>query len=371
MSSYPAWFIDGESAGRHVAEVYSDDQDLVIARDDGRDLTRWPTADVRALRDRGLRDSLILRIGDGDARLVLDAPQAVQWASETLPALSKVDMDRLGLRRIAIWGSAALVAVLAMIFVIIPGLANLMAPLVPPQQEVRIGEAVRTQAAGIFTRAPEDKRFCVDRAGLGALDAMAEPLLRDVDMPYPVTINVINGRMVNAFAAPGGQVIILRGLIDAAETPEEVAAVLAHEIGHVVARDPVRLMLRSAGTAGILSMLLGDITGGTLIATVSTQLIDASYSREAERAADKFAADTLVQAGVSPNALADFFNRLLEGQGGGDTAAAFGYFSSHPPTAERISEAQARALGAVDRPILSPGQWSNLQDICDSVGTAR
>lgn len=64
---------------------------------------------------------------------------------------------------------------------------------------------------------------------------------------------------------PGGLIILFRGLIDAAESSDEVAAVYAHELGHVVARDPTRIALRSAGSIGVLGLLLGDFAGGAVV----------------------------------------------------------------------------------------------------------
>lgn len=368
MIRHTAFFVDGESAGRHLAEIFVDDDNLIIAFDAGREQVPWPRDQIRALRDRGTTDRLILRLPEGDARLVVEDTAAMAWVQTVSPQLNHFDLDRLGLRKVAVWGVGALTALGLMVFVVIPSLAGALAPLVPPKQEVAIGEVARDQLAGLLTRKSEDERFCVNRAGLGALDAMAQPFLDNVDMPYPVTINVIDGAMVNAFAAPGGQVAILRGLIDAAESPEEVAAVLAHELGHVVARDPVRLSLRAAGTAGLFSLVIGDITGGAVVAGMATQLLDASYSRAAERAADDFAAEALIRVGVSPQALAAFFERLEDADGSSDL---MGYFSTHPATLERIETALAKAENAPDRPILSPQQWADLRGICRQTGSAR
>ena len=81
---------------------------------------------------------------------------------------------------------------------------------------------------------------------------------------------------------PGGRLVFFRGLLEEAENPDEVAAVLAHEIGHVVYRDPTRDALRSAGSLGVLGLLFGDFAGGTVALFIANQLINASYSQAAE-----------------------------------------------------------------------------------------
>ena len=122
----------------------------------------------------------------------------------------------------------------------------------------------------------------------------AEQRLREATTPdfidyvkvgLPLTVIVLDDPMVNAFAAPGGQIVFFRGMIESAESPDELAAVMAHEVGHVVARDPTRLALRSVGSVGLLGLLLGDFAGGGLIVVLADQLLDSSYSREAEEKA--------------------------------------------------------------------------------------
>jgi predicted Zn-dependent protease len=116
--------------------------------------------------------------------------------------------------------------------------------------------------------------------------------------------------MVNAFALPGGHIIVMRGLIEMAQTPEHLAAVLAHELGHVAQRDPILQALRAAGTAGLLSLVLGDATGGTVLALAGETLISAKNSRAVEARADDFALAQLAAGGRVPRGIGGIFRTV-------------------------------------------------------------
>jgi predicted Zn-dependent protease len=185
------------------------------------------------------------------------------------------------------------------------------------------------------------------------------------DLPYPLRVNVINHSLVNAVTLPGGRILVFRGLIDEADSPEEVAGVLAHEIGHVIHRDPTRGVLRAAGTAGIIGLLLGDIFGATVIAAASDAVLNASHQREAETLADEAAYTMLGDAGLPAKPLATFFDKLREQHG--DTAGPLKYLASHPELAGRSERAAAadRIGDGTFVPVLSDRDWLALQNICD------
>lgn len=364
MTSHPAWFIDGQTAGRRAAVLRAEGTDLLILLDDGQEVLRWPLVDIRGPRDHGGADQLVLRLDAGAARLLLDRPDVIDWARKTCPMLDSVTRDPMGTRRILIWATAAATAFLALLFVIVPTLAVWLAPLIPLETAEALGAQIRTQASAYFSRTDADERYCTAPAGAAALQLMADRLLDQNPLPYDLKLAVVDSDIVNAFAMPGGYVVILSGLIDTAESPDEVAAVLAHELGHVAARDPMRSALRSAGSAGLLSLALGDFMGGGVIATVSTQLIDAKYSRTAETAADAYAVQMLTGAGVSPDALAVFFDRLAEATTGGGPAVP-PYFASHPSPDARSAAIREADAPRRARAILSDRAWSQLQNICD------
>jgi beta-barrel assembly-enhancing protease len=181
-------------------------------------------------------------------------------------------------------------------------------------------------------------------------------------LPIALTVTVLDHGMVNAFALPGGQIVIFRGLIDEAQSAEELAAVVAHEIGHVAARDPTRIALRSAGSIGILGLLFGDFAGGTAVLFLTEQLIQADYTREAEAAADSYAHQLLLAADLPPAALASLFERLDMQD---PQLPMLQHFMSHPELGNRIEAARAATpAGREFAPLLSARQWADLQSVC-------
>jgi Zn-dependent protease with chaperone function len=146
----------------------------------------------------------------------------------------------------------------------------------------------------------------------------------------------------NAFALPGGTIVITDALVALAKSDDELAAVLAHEAGHVRNRHALRHILQNTGSGLIIAAVTGDITSITsLSATLPTALINAGYSREFENEADDAAVAYLRRAGVSPRIYADILGRLEaeHGKKSGDKdtgTASVDPFASHPATAERI-----------------------------------
>jgi Zn-dependent protease with chaperone function len=177
----------------------------------------------------------------------------------------------------------------------------------------------------------------------------------------PTDIAVLKSETVNAITLPGGRIYVFEGLLDAAKSPDELAAVIAHELGHVDNRDGLRKLLQSGGSSFLLGLLFGDVTGGAAIVFAAQTLIDSRYSRDAERAADAFSATTMLSLGRSPKPLGIFLNRI---DSGGSSSLAF--ISSHPVTAERLKAMEDQDRPETGEPLLTQGEWFSLKGICDN-----
>lgn len=349
------WY-DGQSARRQevTVEVTPDGRGLRFGRE------VWPLDRLRRIEGEGLVLALLGGAGDelphDPARLVLAEGAIAAWVRGAAPALDRRDLRSGTWGRIAGRVALAGVALALILFVFLPRISDMLAEQLPLEQEVAFGDAVVRQVEGWL--GGDGSMACTVPAGLAALDRMERRLTEGQGLAYDIELSVLDHEMVNAFAAPGGRIVLLRGLLDEAETAEEVAGVLAHEIGHVEARDPVRLAFRSAGSAGIIALVLGDVTGGTVVGIVGEHMLSASYTREAESAADAFAYALLARTGVGTEGLAAFFERI-EGMGG-DVPEIL---STHPASGSRADEARA-AGGAAERPVLTDAEWQALKRIC-------
>lgn len=151
----------------------------------------------------------------------------------------------------------------------------------------------------------------------------------------------------NAFALPDGTLVLTDELVRlAGDDDEMITGVLAHEIGHVEHEHSLRQLYRTAGTVGLIMLIAGDV--GSAMEDILTQgggLLALSYSRDAEREADRRSAELMVEAGADPLALMRFFELIEKKFGAGDGP---GFLSSHPPTPERraaIAEYAATLAG--------------------------
>ena len=125
---------------------------------------------------------------------------------------------------------------------------------------------------------------------------------------YDYNITVLDNPQINAFTIPGGNIYVFSGLISFCDSPEQLAAVLAHEMGHVEKRHTVDRLAREFS----LSVLFSIMTGGdtVLLSDLYQTLISSGFSRSQEKEADQFALNLLEDASISPKSISSFFRKL-------------------------------------------------------------
>jgi Zn-dependent protease with chaperone function len=324
---------------------------LSLVASSGGVIAGWPYSAVRYLADE-VRGGPV-RLASGDARLTVEDRALAAAIFAHAPWLRPH-----GWRAIAISGVTAAIVLLvgAGLYVGLPIFAGHVAALIPARWEERIGDDVLHELAW---------KRCAGVEGQAALDSLTQRLIAGTAMPYRLEVTVRDSGIVNAFALPGGRVSILRGLLQAARSPEEVAGVLAHELTHVLKRHPMRNMIASQG----VSLFLDLITGGGVGGTVGTVLATLSYTRAAEEEADAGALQLLDRAGIDTEGFASFFERMSkqdEAQGGKSEGLGFtvpNYLRTHPATQQRIAAVRAQPSHG-KTPALNPAQWQALKSIC-------
>ena len=157
-------------------------------------------------------------------------------------------------------------------------------------------------------------------------------------------------------ALPGGQVYVFRGLIEKADNADEVAGVIAHEIGHVAHRDGTKAVLQAGGLSFLFGMLLGDFVGGGAVVIAAKTVLQSSYSREAEAAADAYGAELMNKAGGNARALATMLGKI-----GGATEPGMKILLDHPETKARIAAINKIAGGAADLALSRCGRMGGLE----------
>lgn len=163
--------------------------------------------------------------------------------------------------------------------------------------------------------------------------------------------HVVEDEDVNAFNAPGGLVYVNTGLIREAENAAELSAVMAHEVGHGVARHGTQRLSQQYGVAVLAGLILGEDPGllAEIAASIAATGAMARFSREDEFEADEMGVRFTSDAGYHPEGMATFFGRLLELQER-EPGSVERFFASHPATRERIErvEAMIAGMGSLD-----------------------
>ncbi|MBF9034909.1 M48 family metalloprotease [Rhodobacterales bacterium HKCCE2091] len=358
-------FFDGISPVKQRVSLRISDNALEIKNVETMQVTRWPLKSIREVPDLSDKAAVIFA-GDNEdpARLVIREAEALQTLVESGAPLHRLRGPRGQLRRLGVMGVIAAACFGGLLFGLVPWFANAAAERIPAEAEIAMGQELFNQ---IYVGTGSS--VCTAPDGVAALETMQARLTSGADLPLPLTLRVVRNGTVNATALPGGQVTIHSALIEAAESPDEVAAVLAHEIGHVAHRDGTRGQLRAMGSYGLIGLLFGDVFGFSAAAGVTGAVLDASYTRDAEARADAFAHEMLETADVSPAALGTFFERLAAAEGDMDLGL-LRHLSTHPETLERIEAARhAGEVSAATGTILSDGEWASLRTICSIDGS--
>jgi Zn-dependent protease with chaperone function len=191
--------------------------------------------------------------------------------------------------------------------------------------------------------------------GFQAIMARLEPALPGP--PLTVEVIVIDSPEINAFTLPGRVICVDTGLIRQLHTAEEMAAVLGHELGHVVNKDPLNLLARQLGMAAIAGALTGG-PGATLLSDMVRTMVDVHYGREAEDRADAFSVDLLARASLPPTSFAKALE--LIGKASPRQPGLLKYLDPHSPLDRRIETVSEQARREHVRPRALPVQWKKL-----------
>lgn len=203
-------------------------------------------------------------------------------------------------------------------------------------QEIQLGKqfaAEQDRQAKYVTSGPQYER-------LQRIAAKIIPEARaDYDVPY--TVKLIDSKEINAFAAPGGPIYFYRGLMELADSDDEVASVLGHEATHIVRRHSAKQISDQIVKGNLAAIFLGNQAE---LAQVAASLIvnvqSLKFSRDDENQADERGFRYLVNAGYNPDAMASFFEKMGKKASSGGTPA---FLQSHPLTADRVKKARERA----------------------------
>ena len=354
--TFTGHYLDGRTPVRRAVTVRVVGAGLDLTLEDGATM-RWPLDEVRQTQGAYAGEPVRFERGTAPETLLIDDPGVLIAIHDTSSRPRQRFHDprrrraRLGATVVALAVALGLSGVLYVWG--IPAASGVVARWVPVAWEDRVGASVVDRIVPVATR-------CSDPAAEAALDAVMRRLLAAAGpVPYRFRVVVADVPVVNAFAAPGGHLVLFRGMLEESRTPEELAGVFAHEIEHVIKRHSTRMILQRASTALIVTAMLGDVSGAASVAIEGARVFGAmAYSRASEAEADEAGLRLLLAAHVDPAGMISTFD--------GDPQGGWRYLASHPPSAERAATLRRLAASAprTFTPVLDDAGWHALRGMC-------
>jgi Zn-dependent protease with chaperone function len=334
---YKGIYLDGKSAAINYASIAFQQGELVIqivnsAGESSQVI--WPLADIhKEVEFSG--NKTILKCGafpfqtlEVEGRHIYDGLQEFYPDAEFETSIHNRFLGK-GVQ--ALVGVAA--SVIALIFIayfwIIPWGAEMVAKSIPIETEQEIGEGLFDQVTAGYS---------VDTAKTRVINTFFKEL--NYGTPYKIKVTVVNDKMVNAFALPGGNIVVMSGIISEMRSYEELAALFGHELTHINERHTTRSLFRSLGVYFVLSLMLGDASGvAAVILQNAEQLKSLQFSRELESEADELGYNHMKEAKINPQGMIDLFQRLKDASKDIEIAE---FISTHPDVENRIKATKKR-----------------------------
>jgi Zn-dependent protease with chaperone function len=366
VRSGPAVFYDGTTSTRHRVSVELDRVGLLIRAAEGYLLQRWPYGELEHLSAH----AGLLRLGRiGNpvlARLEIQDPALAHAIDEMAATVDRTGTsERRSRVKVVAWSVAAVISLVLVAVFGVPAIADRLTPLVPYAWERKLGDAVDAQLRRHLDTSRAGEAFvCGGRdgetEGRAALDRLLARLTAQASLSVPLQVAVLRTSDVNAVALPGGQIYLFKGLLDRAETVDQVAGVIAHEIGHVAHRDGMRSLIQAAGLSFLFGMVLGDFTGGGVAVMATQILLRSSYARDVERRADAYSVELITKLGADARALGALLVRI----DGANHPGMPKIFLDHPDTKDRLAAINTAEVAKSPAALLTPAEWAAVKRIC-------
>ncbi|MCC6139938.1 MAG: M48 family metallopeptidase [Nitrospira sp.] len=310
-------------------------------------------------------DHLVLKWGEqAQARtLYLKHPDLIRAFREAAPdhlsqpfeqAAERVRQVRR--RHRATWGTVAgsILAVALGLWFGADLLVEMAVSRMPVEWEQKLGEAA-------YKDFLSHQDVMKEGPAVKAVEEMTQRLVEQIpDNPYKFQVTVVKSDIVNAFALPGGYVVVFTGLMKKADSGEEVAGVLGHELNHVLQRHGLERIVKSMGVMAAVAIIVGDQQGLIgLMRQVGVELLTLKFDRAQETEADLTGLQLVYRAKIDPNGMITFFQKLAEKDEG-----RVEWLSTHPMSSARADRLKAE-LAALPKRTPEPFtfEWSAVQGV--------
>ena len=347
----PVHFMDGKTAREQAARASIAESELVVMREDGEVLARWP---LSALEADPVHEGSVVHVECALSPLALVTITDPAFIDALRRRGARVGGVPVG-RRAVVVGAVSLAlfgAVMGGFYMAAPWLSSRIAAKVPVETERRLSASASAWVV---------KRACTGEGAAEALDRLVTRL--DPDRTIGADVHIVAMPIANAFALPGGTVLVTSGLLESAEGEEEIEGVLAHELSHVKHRHALAHTIRGALLGGLWAVTLGDYSGLMVIdPKTAYETATLRYTREAETEADQGALETLTLRRIPAQGLVNFLQRTSSEESG-----SLSFLSTHPASSDRIRALSAQKLAEKAPPVLGRDDMYRLRRACDSM----
>lgn len=366
-TDWEGYYLDGRTAVRQRAAIRLMRSGLEASIENGARLW-WPYREIRQTQGFYAGEEVRLeKGGDIPEVLLVSNPAFLAELQRVAPELAGRFHNPASRRMRAKLTIVAALAVIGITTVLyfwgIPAMAGLIATRVPVSWEEQLGQSVVDQMA------PPSAQ-CTDPLRMRPIEEIMTILTSTLpDSPYTFRVMVVDNPTVNAFAAPGGFIVVFRGLLERTRTAEELAGVLAHELQHVVKRHATRMVIQHASTGLLFAALTGGGGDPAAFGLEGARVLGVlRYGRHHEEEADAEGIRMLAAAGIEVSGMITFFETLQ--QEGMEVPEFLKYVSTHPSTADRIRRLKSLAAQVEGQPtkLLPDYEWTDIHQFCQATG---
>ena len=360
---------DGRSSQKHLVDVELTPQEIILKAPGDKPI-RWAYPQLRWAADTSPFHIEHCAEGDeGLETLVVDDPDFYRSVLEIAPKSfsSRENESKFNWKLYSVGILVLIFSAYVFIKTVPSFLADQMVEKIPIEWEVTVGQSILKMLPVAQKPDPEVLKVLQD-----TVDFLKQSLPGN---PYDLKVYILPLEQVNALALPGGPTVIFEGLIDKAESPEELAGVLAHEIQHILLRHSTRGILRNLAKSMLVTLFLGDVNSVMEgIVQLAGQLETLGLSREMEAEADQKGMELILAANIDPHGMIRIFKKLMQedfsqkklpkGKPVSEENDLSSYFSTHPSSQNRLARLEKQMRSHENRiwtPLFPNLDWNEIK----------
>ncbi len=360
---------DGKSARKHSVDIELTPREIII-KQPGHSPVHWSYSNLRWTAN--LNSPFQIEHGDLNSpfqeTLVVEDPDFYECVSRITPVglSSNSKQTEINWKYYVAGILILILSAYTLVKTVPPFLADRMVEKVPVEWEVILGQSILKMLP--LAKEPDQKILMVLQDTVDLLEQSVEGY-----QPYELKVYILPGKTVNALALPGGSIVVFEGLLQKAESAEELAGVLAHEIQHILLRHSTRGILRNVAQSMLLALFVGDVNAVMEgVTNLAGELETLGFSREMETEADRKGMELILAANINPHGMIRMFEKILQDEVKNlpqnkttkNEMELFSYLSTHPSSQSRLEMLEKQIKSHSNRtwvPLFPELDWNKIK----------